>query len=79
MSIQTTKTEKRLFTKPGSKGVEMMLVNGRVFNNCGNVRVGNKYTWLRTLLTEDSLNSMIANGTLIEVQDDWKFYTAKQH
>lgn len=57
----------------------MMLVNGSVFNNCGNVRVGNKYTWLRTLLTEDSLNAMIINGTLIEVQDDWKFYTAKQH
>lgn len=79
MSIQTTKTEKRLFTKPGSKGVEMMLVNGSVFNNCGNVRVGNKYVWLKTLLTLDKIEAMVSSGTLIEVEDDWKFYTAKQH
>lgn len=79
MSSVNTTPAKRLFTNPGSKGVSMMLVNGRVFNNCGAVRVGNKYTWLGTNLTASNLERMVEKGTLVEVQDDWKFYTAKQH
>ena len=65
--------KKKLYAEKGAIGVSFMVVGDVVYHSLPNVKVGNRYTWYKTNLWPEFIDSLVAKGAIKQVDCDWKF------